>query len=416
MFEKLFNDREFSSWLGSPALAEHVRSYAMALHRSGSKSTSLRQRVHAAAHLAHWLDAQGLELEMLDEEVLQRFREHFSSCSCDRSRPGVHEHTALGAGRFLRHLRDEGVVAPRLDACDDPCDELVGAFVDWLERQRGLAAATIGGYRSHVAAIVDTLGPDPARYDVASVRRFILAHLSNYSPCYAKAAGSAFRVFLRFLAVKGQCPPELVDAIPKVANWSLADVPRHLSEEDVEAVIDSAPAQTRGDIRNRAIILLLARLGLRARDILELRLDDLDWQRGLVRVTGKGRRQSWLPLPQDAGDAVLEYLENARPQAPHEHLFLRSRAPFRPIRSSGTVSLVVRNAIKRAAIAHPDRTSSHVFRHSLARRLLAQEVPLEAISVVLRHRNVQTSARYAKLDASTLETVVQPWPTEVKAC
>ena len=415
MFEKLFEELEFSSWLGAPAAAKQIRSYAMALHRAGSKSTSLRQRVHAAAHLAHWVDAQGLGLGDVDEKVLQRFCDHFAACACDRSRAGFHEHTARGARRFLQYLRGEGVVGPR-PKTNEPRSELVEAFTDWLEHQRGLASVTIRGYRSHVAAIVETLGPDPARYDVASVRRFILAHLTNFSPCSAKATGSAFRVFLRFLAVKGQCSPELVDAIPKIANWSLAELPRHLSEHDVEAVVGAARSQTRGEIRDRAILLLLARLGLRARDIVELRLSDLDWQRGFIRVVGKGRRESWLPLPQDAGDAVLDYLENGRPRSSHQHLFLRSRTPFHPIKASGTVSLVVRKAIRRAEIDHPGCTSSHVFRHSLARRLLAQEVPLEAIGVVLRHRNVQTSAKYAKLDTSTLDTVVQPWPAEVGPC
>ena len=413
MFEKLFEEFEFSCWLGAPAAEKHIRSYAMALHRAGSKPSMLRQRVHAAAHLAHWVDAQGLELDDVDEEVLQRFRDHFPACACERSQPGIHEHTARGARHFLRHLRPEGLGDSQPET-NDPGSELVEAFADWLRHQRGLAPVTISSYRSHAAAIVNTLGPDPARYDVASVRRFILAHLSNYSPCYAKATGSAFRVFLRFLAVRGQCPPELVDAIPKIANWSLTEVPRHLSEEHVEAVVGAARSQTRREIRDRAILLLLARLGLRARDILELRLGDLDWERGLVRVVGKGRRESWLPLPQDAGDAVLEYLENGRPRSSHEQLFLRARTPFDPITSNATVCLVVRNAIDRAEIDHPGCTSSHVFRHSLARRLLAQEVPLEAIGVVLRHRNVQTSAKYAKLDTSTLGTVVQPWPVEVR--
>jgi len=210
----------------------------------------------------------------------------------------------------------------------------------------------------------------------------------------------------------------MVDAVPKTANWTLAELPRHLPPEAVEQVIAAPDARTRMGIRDRAVILLLARLGLRARDIVALRMSDIDWKRGLVRVMGKGRRETWLPLPQDAGDAVLEYLEQARPPAPHERLFLRVRAPFRPFKGSFSVAVIVRQAIARAGVQRPARAAAHLFRHSLARRLLAQDIPLEGIGVILRHRSLETSAKYAKIDVETLQTVVQAWPgnPEVLPC
>ena len=415
MFDKLFPDAGLRAWLGSATSAPHIRTYAMALRRAGAKSTSLRQRVHTAAHLAYWIEARDLALQDLDEGVLERFRGHFAACTCERSRAGEHEHTAVGATRFLQHLRAEGIVAYRADA-HDPGAELMERFINWLERHRGVTASTVAGYRSHISAVLDGLGPEPGQYDVASVRRFILAHLSNYNAGYAKSASRALRMFLRFLVAEGLCPPELVDAVPKIANWILAEVPRHLPPESIERVISSTGASRCSGVRDRAIVLLLARLGLRARDILELRLGDLDWGRGLVRVMGKGRRETWLPLPQDAGDAVLEYLENARPSSSHEHLFLRARAPFGPFKTSSTIAWIVRRALERAEIEHPGRTATHLFRHSLARRLLAHDVPLEAIGVVLRHRSLETSAKYAKIDAPTLKTVVQSWPGEREPC
>lgn len=417
MFKELFPNSETRAWVRSGVAAPFVRSYALSLRRAGFRPTTLKQRVHTAAHLGHWLESEGRALHELDETALERFRDHLLTCTCERSRPGEHHHTAIGATRFLEHLRSVGVVVPRPDV-SDPSKELMTRFASWLVHHRGVSPSTLAGYRSHVSAVLDALGADPRRYDVASVRQFVLAHLSCYGATYAKTVSGALRMFLRFLVVEGACRPELVDAVPKTANWSLTELPRHLPPEAVERVIAASATFTRMGIRDQAVILLLARLGLRARDIVELRMPDLDWKRGLVRVMGKGRRETWLPLPQDAGDAVLEYLEKARPASPHERLFLTVRAPFRPFKSTRSVANIVRQAIALAGVQRPARAATHLFRHSLARRLLAQDVPLEGIGVILRHRSLETSALYGKIDLETLQTVVQAWPgnPEVLPC
>jgi site-specific recombinase XerD len=377
----------------------------------------LKQRVHTAAHLGHWIASERRALRDLDDDALRRFRDHLLTCTCRHSRPGEHYHTAVGAERFLKHLRTVGVVAPRPDA-QDPVEELVTRFTSWLVQHRGVSPSTVTGYCSQVRAILDTLGADPRRYDVASVRRFMLAHLGSYGTTHAKVAGKALRMFLRFLVAEGACAPEIVDAVPRFANWTLTELPRHLPPEAVEQVISAQDTCTRMGIRNRAVLLLLARLGLRARDIVELRRSDLDWKRGLVRVMGKGRRETWLPLPQDAGDAVRDYLKRARPPSPHERLFLSVRAPFRPFKVTASVAFIVGQAMARAGVQRPAGVGTHLFRHSLAKRLLAHDIPLEGIGVILRHRSLETSAKYAKIDVGTLQSVVQPWPgnAEVLPC
>jgi len=417
MFKELFPNSETLAWVRSGTAAPFVRSYAMSLRRAGFKPTTLRQRVHTAAHLGHWLEGEGRVLHELDEAALERFRDHLLTCTCERSRPGEHHHTAIGAVRFLEHLRSVGAVAPRPDV-PDPGKELMTRFASWLVRHRGVSPSTLTGYSSHVSAVLDALGADPRRYDVASVRQFVLAHLSSYGTTYAKTVGAALRMFLRFLVAEGSCRPEIIDAVPRTANWTLTELPRHLPPEAVERVIAAPQTYTRMGIRDRAVIFLLARLGLRARDIVELRMSDIDWKQGLLRVMGKGRRETWLPLPQDAGDAVLEYVEKARPSSPHERLFLSVRAPFRPFKCTRSVANIVRQAIALAGVQRPARTASHLFRHSLARRLLAQDIPLEGIGVILRHRSVETSAKYGKIDVETLQTVVQAWPgnPEVLPC
>jgi site-specific recombinase XerD len=375
----------------------------------------MRHRVHAAGHLVHWLEREGLELQFLDDDgVLERFRGHLGACSCDRSKPGLHEHTATGASRLVRHLRVEGVLPPRAERPDAGA-ALIDRFIRWLKLHRGVRDTTVKGYRPIVVALIDDLGGDPSGYDVASMRRFVLGHMRQYGTSYAKAVGRSIRVFMRFLVNEGLCRAELVDAVPKIAHWTLADVPRHLAPEAVERVLVAADVRSKNGLRSHAMLLLLARLGFRARDVITLRMDDLDWERGLVRVMGKGRRETWLPLPQDVGDGVLQYLEHARPTSCDPHVFLRAYAPFQPLKSNGTLSHIVRSSIASAGVERPPRTSTHVFRHSLARRLLAHNVPLEGVGVVLRHRSLETSAKYAKIDVATLETVVQPWPGSMGA-
>jgi integrase len=186
-------------------------------------------------------------------------------------------------------------------------------------------------------------------------------------------------------------------------------LPRYLDAPTIEKVIASCGARTPVEIRDQAIILLLARLGLRAGDVCQLRLGDIDWTRGDIRVSGKGRRPDRLPLPQDAGDAVLAYLERARPRVAEDRLFLRAQAPFRPFKSSAEISGIVARVFDRAGITGLP-TRSHLFRHSLATRMLRSGAGLESIGTILRHRSPATTAVYAKVDVPMLMKVAQPWP------
>jgi len=216
--------------------------------------------------------------------------------------------------------------------------------------------------------------------------------------------------------VEGRCRPGLEHALVSPANWSQHSLPRGLTSQQVQSVLAACPSTPRG-IRDRAILLLLIRLGLRAGDVAALCFSEPGFETATIRVSGKGGREVRLPLPQDVGDALLAYLKKGRPPVPSDRVFLRSMAPVKPFegRQAGhAVTHVARAALKRAGVQSPIR-GAHVFRHTAACQMLRQDVGLEDIAAVLRHRSIETTALYAKVDLRLLEQVAQPWP-EVTPC
>jgi site-specific recombinase XerD len=223
----------------------------------------------------------------------------------------------------------------------------------------------------------------------------------------------ALRGFLRFLSAHGFCRAGLEHAVPTIPEWRLSTLPRYIDAAQVERLIATCDLTTPIGLRDRAILLLLARLGLRAGDIVSLRLGDFDWQRGTLSVRGKGRRDTRLPLPQDAGNAVLAYLERARPRVAGDWVFFLLNAPIRPLTSSGVVTSIVRSAIRKAGIDTPTK-GARLLRHSAATAMLRGGATLDMVGAVLRHRSPDMTAHYAKVDVPMLQQIAQPWPGDVR--
>jgi integrase len=219
-------------------------------------------------------------------------------------------------------------------------------------------------------------------------------------------------MFPRYLASQKLCRGSLDTAIPAIAGWRLASLPCSLALDDVENLLSACDGASLMGLRDHAVILLLARLGLRASDVAALRFADIDWGDGSVLVTGKSRREARLPLPQEVGDAILAYLE-LRPRVDDERVFLRCVAPFRGLPGS-SVSQIVRRNMRRASVTAP-AYGSHILRHTAATEMLRSGVSLYDIGSVLRHRSTDMSAYYAKVDMELLKQVAQPWP-EVLSC
>jgi site-specific recombinase XerD len=279
----------------------------------------------------------------------------------------------------------------------------------WLRKHRGASDSTIRLYVRDAAQLMAAVGDDPEKWEPAAIRSFFLDRASHCGNGTVEKLTTSLRAFLRYLAVEGRCRADLADVVPGYAHWRLADLPRHLAAEQVNRLIATCDGEVPARRRDRAIVLLLARLGLRAGDVAQLRFDDIEWETGSLRVTGKSRYEVRLPLPQDVGDAIAAYLACRPSTCAIDHVFLRNIAPFRPFRNGDGVSSVVKRLMQRAGVVAPVK-GAHVLRHTAATEMLRHGVPLEKIGLVLRHRGIDTTAYYAKVDVTLLKQVVQPWP------
>jgi integrase/recombinase XerD len=391
-------------------VGNYLDDFAQRLQFSGYKQRPAQLTLRAAAHFGYWLLEHAVPIACADDELIDTFACHLSICECSHGFQGRDNYHAVGARRFLNYLRTIGIVPPLIIA-PVPVAPLAIRFRDWMRQHRGVSEGTLANYLPLVEECLAALGDDTSTYDARQVQDYILAVAHRHGEGRTRSTVNAVRMFLRFLATYGYCSPDLVAAVPGIARWRLASLPRYIGAADVERLIATCNPGLAAGARDRAIILLLARLGLRAGDVRDLLLSDIDWLQGRLRVMGKGRCESWLPLPQEVGDAVLHYLEHFRPRVDDAHVFLRVYAPLGPLPSSGPISKLVRRAIQRAGIQAPSM-GAHVLRHSAATAMLREGVSLDIIGAVLRHRSMESTANYAKVDAALLRAVTQSWPIE----
>jgi site-specific recombinase XerD len=411
MIEKYFSAPKTIRRLRVGLSGPHIDGFADALEQQGYAHASAIRYLRAAAHLGCFVQRKGAALADLDLSTLEVFRRHLSRCRCPRSNGGkTGYHAYFGVKLFYQHLIQRGIcpVRPVADSRDNE-SALVTAFRDWLRVHRGAAESTLRLYSGGVRVLLDALGDDVSQWSPQAVRAFLLDRSSQCGAETTQKLITSVRAFLRYLSFRGEIRSDLDLAIPAIAHWRLARLPRCLSAEELNRLIAACDGTTPGRLRDRAIILILSRLGLRAGDVAQLRFTDIDWKNGTLQVMGKGRYQVRLPLPQDVGDALLRYLK-CRPQVDQTgRVFLRSIAPFKPLASGDGVSSVVKHALHRAGIEAPAK-GAHLLRHTAATEMLRHGVPLDQIGLVLRHRSIDMTAYYAKVDVTLLQQIAQPWP------
>lgn len=381
----------FTDWLAS-------RRYAKA---------TVRSYIFAAAQFTKWArenDCTGPP--MLAPTSLVAYREHLST---QREGKRAHEvnNAFCGARRFVLFLRECNGSVSSIAPDVTPLQE---RFCHWLRHHRGLAPLTVAGYARVAGQLMGALGNNPRQYNAAQLRAFVLTQSHGYSHSKADNTVTAVRMFVRFLIAHNECLDNLQYAIPRVAGWRQAALPRYVDPADVELAIGTCDPSMALGARDRAVLLLLARLGLRAGEVAGLDLGNIDWMEARLRVSGKSGGPTWLPLPQDVGDALLHYIQTARPAVGGEAVFLITHAPYSRILAR-QISSTAERAIRRAGIKAPS-LGAHLFRHSAATAWLRQGLTLQAIGAVLRHCDPDTTAIYAKVDVDLLRRIAMPWPQE----
>lgn len=382
--------------------------FASSLIHQGYRRQSALIQIHLFGHLSAWLVDEGLEPGDLSETDVQRFL-------AARRRTGATRYVSEKAMRaILTYLRGEGVVSvPAVVAISGPVETTLERYRQYLTQERGLEATTARLYihlvRPFVSArmSLDGLSLEWASLRAADVIGFVVTRTPQQSRGAAKLTVTALRSLLGFLHVDGRIARPLTGAVPSVAGWRLAGLPKGLKPRDIQALFASCDRRGRTGRRDFAVLTMLTRLGLRASEVATLRLDDIDWRTGTMVVRGKGRHVEQLPFPSDVGDAVVGYLRRGRPvTAMDRALFVRVKAPHRGLTALG-VSAIVATAARRAGLG---RIHAHRLRHTAAIQLLRAGAPLPEIGQLLRHRRAQTTAIYAKVDRAALRTIARPWP------
>lgn len=399
--------------LRSGPLSQHIDGFSDWLADRGYKSVSMDGRLRNLAPWSDWMRPAGFTQEGLAAGFIA-YKQALAKEGRLRYGNGKYHGTVQAGALFIRFLQESGQVP-------DPASRtpawtqwpLLGEYRAWMVQQRGVKETSVGTYLTVLVDFIDGLGDDPSCYTAHAIREFVLGRAAGHGVARAQSIVVAIRGFLRFLGATGKCRAGMEHGVPGFASWGLSSIPRFLCPQDMERVIDACVPDGVQGRRDRAVVLLLARLGLRASDVAGLSLADLDWEQGRLAVCGKGRRQEWLPLPQDVGDSLLDYLQHARPPLETPQVFTTVDAPLRPM-SRACVTHVVRSALRRAGVKAPIN-GAHVLRHSAATAMLRQGASLAGVGAVLRHRSPSTTAHYAKVDFQLLREIAQPWP-EVHGC
>jgi integrase/recombinase XerD len=385
-------------------LAPFADGYSAELRGRGYTPLTMVNQLRQVGRLSRWLYAQGLSAADLGSERVEEFLVWQRGAGCPSSavsRPGL--------VCLLEVLLDLGVVGrePPAPACSS-VDLLLGSFERYLICERGLAPGTIVGYVAHARWFLEGLGRDGvAGLSAADVTGAVLRKAgSGVSVSAAQNFVSGLRAFLRFCFLEGLVEMDLSQAALVVRGRRASVLPRGISRADARALVWSCDRRRPLGRRDYALIILLLRLGLRRGEVAQLTLDDIDWRVGELVIHGKGGREDRLPLPADVGEAIAAYLRRGRPASDRREVFLQARAPYAPI-ASGTVASTVRRACRRAGIPE---VGSHRLRHTVACDMVGAGVPIVQVGQVLRHRSLQSTAIYARVDIEQLRRLAATWP------
>lgn len=408
MLEKFFKQRGSIEHLQRNPLAAHLDSFAASLAEDSYAVSTVRSKLLWIAQLGWWLQENKLIVAQLNECIVNTFLKEMQRQG--RLRRGQ----AWTILRFAERLQSQGVIPCPEPACDtSPLAELERQYERYLRTERGLTTATVVNYQPVAHSfLVHQFGDGPLRLEElagSDISTYVLTHAHSQSVKRAQLMVTALRSFFRFLLRDAKIQIDLTACVPTVADWRLSSIPKYLAEEEVQRLLDACDRSTSTGRRDYAVLVLLARLGLRAGEVVALTIDDIDWRAGEVMIHGKGLFHDRLPLLSETGEALATYLQMDRPRTRTRRVFVRMKAPHTGFAGPSTVSTIVRRALDRAGL-HPPAKGAHLLRHTLATGMLRQGASMAEIGEVLRHRSPNTTEIYAKVDLSGLRSLAQPWP------
>jgi len=396
-------ERSIKSVLGT-----HVNPFMSVAADLGYSPSTMRTQLQLLKNLIRWVQENDVVISNIDESITSRFLSESGRKGAVRRGDNKTLH------RFLDHLRREGAIPyPKPTLNDSPLAHLKSQYEDYLLKERGLSTATGPRYWHYIRRFLrERFDNKPMRLcelcpqDIDS---FLIRHAHERAARVAQLMVSAMRSFLRFLFRYGETKYDLSTAVPTVAAWRLSDVPKYIKPEEIESFLESCDRTTSVGRRNYSILLFIARLGLRAGEIVALELGNINWRTAEFTIRGKGQFCDRLPLPQSVGEALAIYLKTDRPKCSTRRVFVRMRAPYRGFKDSSTVSTIVRRTVEKIGLITPTK-GAHLLRHSLATGMLRRGASMVEIGELLRHRSPNSTEIYAKVDIEGLRSIVRIWP------
>ena len=412
IIERIYSRPATISNLRSGLFGKYIEEYALSLMSKGYALSTIRMKVRLLGQWDRWLDTQGVDIADLSESLITEFLKKQPSRLCRRN--GI----KILLPSFINHLREIGVVHTSPPSTKSKPRSLIERDYElYLSQEKGLTPPTIRYNLFHVHRFLsECYGSENIKLNKLcqdDIIKHILQHSCEYRPRSAQTWTSALRCFMRYLNMCGLTNTDLTGCVLKPANWNLSGLPKYIEADEVEKLLKSINRNTPTGLRDYALLLIIARLGLRAGEVAKLKLEDLNWQEGTIRVHGKNSRWSYLPITEEIGEALVKYLRKGRPACPTRSVFVTAIAPYHGFISCANVSSIVARHLKRACI-NVAKKGAHLLRHSLATQMLRAGGSLEEICQVLRHLHLSTTELYAKVNITALNEIVQPWPGKQK--
>jgi site-specific recombinase XerD len=384
-----------------------VERFAARLVEDGLVRHGTWRCLNVVGGLLSWMEGRRTALAALDERMVERYLRHRAG------RQTIQPGDRAALKRWLSVLREEGVIAPAALPALTPHDRIFKEFDAYLRTERGLVPKSIVRHLPVIRRFLHEVCPasdDLGKISQEDVIRYIERHAQDWSPRTGKAMCWSLRAFLRYLHHRGLNQRALAGCVPSMRRWKLATLPTYLPAVQVQKALDGCDRATVMGRRDYAILMMLAKLGLRANEVATLTLDDIDWRAGEMLVRAKGRQRARMPIPPDVGAAVVAYLRDTRPKSSCRRLFVRTLAPRVGFASGCAITMIAKAALDRVGIEGCAHRGAHIFRHSLATELLRSGATLSEIGQLLRHESHDTTRIYAKVDIETLRTLSLPWP------